>query len=107
MIIKITMNDKKCYTIENLLYEDNLLNIIDFINMYFKLNYKYSNVISIELHNCKNIKTIPKCLINLQSLKIYNCKHLKNINNIPKINSLKNIEFIRPKIIKINHKKII
>ena len=106
MLIKITMNDNKCYIIENLIYENDIINIIDFLNIIMKLNYKYSDIICLELHNCSNIKSIPKCLNNLKTLKIFNCKHLKNNRNIPKIKSLKYIEFIKPKIIKINHKKL-
>jgi len=98
MSIKIIMKDNKYFYLKNIFNKDNnLINIINYINNYKQTNYKCSDIIYLELYNCNNIKHIPKCFSNLYSIKIFNCKY---INHIPKINSLKYIEFIKS-----NHKQ--
>jgi len=103
MFIKIIMNDNKIYTIEDLYFENKLTDIIDLLNLIEKTNYKYTDIIYLELKNCSNIRCIPKSFKNLQIIKIFNCKYIKNI---PKFKNLKQIEFIKPKIFKVNHKLI-
>ena len=98
------MNDNKKYTIENLLFETKIENILDLLNLIRKSNYTLNDIIELKLIDCLNIKSIPKKLNNLKYLKVINCK---NIKHIPKIPSLKKIEFVKPKINRIYHKKII
>jgi len=102
MFIEIVMNDKKRFTIENLLYETNFIDILCLLNMVNNTNYNLCDIIKLELIDCSNLKSIPKRLYNLKSLRIINCKNIKKIPNLP---SLKQIEFVKPRIIHYNHKK--